>query len=708
MVSAQHSEGRSAAEWALHQILGLIRARSLGPGDRLPAERDLGTRLGVSRGSVREATSALVTMGVLEARHGAGVFVTGLQPATVLPSLTHVLGIVAMNHPAAIARLHAQVEGAAAARAAARSTPESLAPLVQALAELRLAAHEPAPRGHHDQFKATISQLSDDRFHRAVATIADDPVAEGMILLLRGCRDPQAVAGRDLHTHAALVQAIADHEPDEARSLAERLLSIEHVATAVLDDPAGVRPTPSNGRSAGNAGAGRGTATSTSTDVRAERDDPPWFRDAKFGLIVHWGPYTVPGWAPLPRGTRSADPAQPPRADSAAGSGGTDGPPNQYFAEWYQAAAAQHGSATAEYHQRVHGGRPYRQFQPAFEAAVGRWSPDQWTEDFAASGARYVVMVAKHHDGYLLWPSRVRHSQDERWRSERDVVGEVATAVRAAGLRFGIFYSSGDDWSYTARPAGQASDVQTSRPLGGDYARYVEAHWRELMERYEPDGLWNDTGYPAAGDAHRLIAEYRARVPDGVVTGRFRTSTAGVPAPAGAPWESVRPIGLSFGWNRQETAGHALSGAELVLTLMDVVANNGNLLLGVSPDDTGALPPHQRAGLRFLGRWLARFGQAVYGTSPWQRPTARTTQGRSVWFTCSGGDVFVTIEGDGGGPVELDGVRLDPRHEALCLEPATVVPLGEGARGTVLSLPPAPADSPVTVLRLARAAGGEG
>ncbi|WP_410812658.1 alpha-L-fucosidase [Micromonospora sp. 067-2] len=684
MASSHYSQGRSAAEWALHQILDLIQARTLGPGDRLPPERDLGTQLGVSRGSVREAISALVTMGVLEARHGAGVFVTSLEPVTVLPSLTHVLGIVAIDHAAEIVRLHGQVEGAAAARAAARSTPSTMGPLTQALAELRLAAQEPESRGHHDQFKTTISRLSDDRFHRAIAAIAQDGVAEGMIMLLRGCRDPRALgtSGWHLEAHEALARAIGDHEPDEARNLAERLVLTESQPRA---DPAlrptatGTRPSPTVPR------------TSQPEAPHEIHPMPSWFGAAKLGIMVHWGVYTVPGWAPVP-----------PPADTPIRSGSVEGPANQYFAEWYQAAAAQHGSATAEYHQRIHGGQPYQHFRPTFEEMSARWSPPDWVADFAAAGARYVVMVAKHHDGYLLWPSRVRHPRDERWRSPRDILGELGASVRRAGMRFGVFYSSGEDWSYTGGPSGPGSDVETSRPAGGDYARYVEAHWRELIDRYQPDGLWNDTGYPEAGDARRLIEEYRVKVPEGVVTDRFRTSSAELSTPTSRdlPWESIRPIGLSFGWNRQEDPGRALSGPELTLTLLDVVANNGNLLLGVSPDDTGSLPAHQRASLRYLGDWLARFGEAIFDTTAWRRPTTRTTDSRAVWFTCRGDDLYLIVEAATEGDIELVDVHLDKDRTIVSLEPTAAVKAVPGRHGTVLTLPAAPPNSPVTVLRI--------
>ncbi|OQR63395.1 hypothetical protein B6E66_13675 [Streptomyces maremycinicus] len=685
MEPTQASTGRSASEWALHQLLDLIQSGSLGPGDRLPPERNLAPRLGVSRGMVREAISALVTMGVLESRHGAGVFVTSLEPAAVLPRLAPVLGIVTASHGDDVARMHAQIEGAAAARAAARATPESLTALTQALTALRIAQHEPTPRAHRDRFKQTIWRLSDDRFHRALAAVAEDSVAEGMILLLRSSREHDECASDDiLRLHEDLVRAIAEHEPDTARTLAQNLVTRElPLSRAVPEGPAQVTA---------RLGAPAAPPALETDGPASDKAVAEWFRDAKLGLIVHWGIYSIPGWAPLPPG----DDGRTGTAEDASG---------RYFAEWYEASLRE--GPTAEHHERAYGTQPYRDFKPAFDAALSDWSAEKWAREFAASGARYVVQVAKHHDGFLLWPSRVRHPQDEDWRVARDVLGETAGAVRAHGMRFGVFYSSGADWSFDPQSVAGASDVETSRPAGSEYARYVEAHWRELIETYRPDGLWNDTGYPAAGDARKLIRDYRALVPDGVATERFRTSEAGlIPVPAeGGPWESVRPVGVSFGFNRQETAEHTLSGSELVLMLMDVIANNGNLLLGVSPDDHGALPAHQLTSLRYLGSWLERFGEAVYATRPWRRATTTTTDGCTVWFTQdkSGDNLYVTIENGGSSEAELVDVWLPAEAALVAVDSGEHVPHRSGSRGSVLHLPATPVDSPASVLKLSPA-----
>ena len=281
--------------------------------------------------------------------------------------------------------------------------------------ELRMALGEPVPRGSGQEFNRMIARLSEDRFHRAIARLAGDPVAEGMIAVLRGAREEHALAAIDVEAHRRLVEAIRRGEPDEARTLAAALAYAEH--------PAGRSPGPDRARPAPL--APRGSAETSPASGAFEH--PDWFRDAKLGLLVHWGVYTVPGWAPLP--------------DPSARGGRADDVPVHYFAEWYQASAAAPGTPTARHHQQVYGGRPYASFRPAFESAVATWSPDGWADLFAAAGAKYVVMVAKHHDGFALWPSRVRHPREERWRSSRDVVGELGAAVRSRGLRYGLFYS---------------------------------------------------------------------------------------------------------------------------------------------------------------------------------------------------------------------------------------------------------------------------
>ena len=169
----------------------------------------------------------------------------------------------------------------------------------------------------------------------------------------------------------------------------------------------------------------------------------------------------------------------------------------------------------------MHGNRPYDDFVAQFLAGHAGWQPEPWADLFEAAGARYVVLVTKHHDGVLLWPSDTPNPHKERWASERDLVGDLAASVRARDMRFGTYYSGGLDWTFGGLPMTDFQAMFNAIPQTPEYLAYADAHWRELIERYQPDVLWNDIGYPAAADLDGLFADYYAAVPDGVVNNRF-------------------------------------------------------------------------------------------------------------------------------------------------------------------------------------------
>src|SRR5690606_319674 len=119
-------------------------------------------------------------------------------------------------------------------------------------------------------------------------------------------------------------------------------------------------------------------------------------------------------------------------------------------AEWYDNALRDPTSPTSAHHRQHHGDAPYDAFRAPFDAASQAFDAGAWADLFARAGARYVVFVTKHHDGYCLWPTDVPNPWKPGWNSERDFVGELAEAVRARGMRFGLYYSGGLDW--TAHP----------------------------------------------------------------------------------------------------------------------------------------------------------------------------------------------------------------------------------------------------------------
>jgi alpha-L-fucosidase len=138
-----------------------------------------------------------------------------------------------------------------------------------------------------------------------------------------------------------------------------------------------------------------------------------------------------------------------------------------------------------------------------------------------------VVLVTKHHDGYCLWPTSVPNPRRAGWHSDRDIVGELAEAVRDAGMRFGLYYSGGLDWTFDDRPIGTFADLVAAVPSDPAYGDYAEAQVHELIDRYRPAVLWNDIAWPFGGERlWRLFADYYAAVPDGVINDRWMPRSA--------------------------------------------------------------------------------------------------------------------------------------------------------------------------------------
>jgi hypothetical protein len=240
---------------------------------------------------------------------------------------------------------------------------------------------------------------------------------------------------------------------------------------------------------------------------------PEWFADAKFGVFVHWGLFSVPGFAP-----------KEPYADVLRDDYDRAMVRSPY-AEDYANAMRDPSSPTADYHRKTYGDMPYEGFQQIFEREVADFDADEWAKTFQRAGADYVVMVAKYHDGYSLWPTKVRNPHAPGWHSDRDLVGEVANAVRARGMRFGVYYSGGVDWTFQRLLVETLGDY-SYLPYGDGYDDYAEAQVRELVERYRPDVLWNDISWPTGQQRlNAMFADYYNTVPDGVVNDRWQTDS---------------------------------------------------------------------------------------------------------------------------------------------------------------------------------------
>jgi alpha-L-fucosidase len=432
---------------------------------------------------------------------------------------------------------------------------------------------------------------------------------------------------------------------------------------------------------------------------------PPWFDDAKLGIFVHWTPASVPAFAPV-----SESPF-----DLAASGGWAEAMRCSPYSEWYQNTAAVEGSPTQAHHREHHGDRPYDDFVAEFLGAHDGWRPEQWADLFERAGAGYVVLVTKHHDGVLLWPSATPNPHKPRWASERDLVGDLADAVRDRGLRFGTYYSGGLDWSFEGLPITDLASMFAAIPQSEEYRAYADAHWHELIDRYRPDVLWNDIGYPAGADLEALFERYYAAVPDGVVNNRFdwiaqssgarhcdfitpEYSTKGDPD---RKWEATRGIGASFGYNREEPDSSYLDPDELVRMFVDVVARGGNLLLNVGPTAAGDIPWIQAQRLLALGWWLRTNGPAIYGTRPWVRSDGTTAEGHEVRFTAGDGALHVIVQGTpSSAEVEVLDLAVHPDATVELLGHDGPLRWSAAGTGVRIELPGRPAPVPAVVLRI--------
>ena len=410
---------------------------------------------------------------------------------------------------------------------------------------------------------------------------------------------------------------------------------------------------------------------------------PVWYDDAKLGIFIHWGLYSVPGWAP--------------RVPDIQQLLIKDGPKRMLrenpYAEWYRNSMQIKGSPTAVHHAQVYGeDYPYDSFVRTFDEASSGADVHALADLCRSAGARYVVLTTKHHDGFALWPSAVPHPVKGDYWARRDLVGDLTGAVRARRMRMGLYYSGGYDWPYNDAVLTTGADAVLAAPQDPRYVAYVTAHVRELIERYSPSVLWNDISWTKDPGLPQLFADYYNAVEEGVINDRwkepglgrnvmtdalvrsagavvqalwrslpekrkhltfaspkhydFRTPEYDVLRTAPArKWELARGVGHSFGANRHEAPEDIISEAELIQMFCDVVAKNGNLLLGVGPRPDGTVPEVQQAPLRGLGTWLGVNGEAIYGSRPWVVTESVTADGTPLRFTKSGEGVYVLVMG---------------------------------------------------------------
>jgi alpha-L-fucosidase len=361
-----------------------------------------------------------------------------------------------------------------------------------------------------------------------------------------------------------------------------------------------------------------------------KRPVPQWFKDSKFGIFIHWGVYAVPGYC-------------------------TKG----NYAEWYQQGLMNGDTARINFHKKKFGDRTYYDLANDFKAEL--FQPDEWAKLFEQSGAKYIVLTSKHHDGYSLWPDATANKTwGFPWNAavvgpKRDLLGDLFTAVRKTSVRAGMYYSL----------------YEWFNPLWKkDQQKYATEHmWPQaqyLINTYQPDVFWTDGDWDASAETWKskeLLAWMynESPVKDKVVTydrwgSGVRFKHGAVYTPEYQPdldfadhaWEESRGMGFSYGYNREEDAWDYNSTQSLVLQLIDKVSRGGNFLLDIGPDEHGKIPPIMQERLLQIGDWLNINGEAIYNTVRW-KTTAQWSEGRKD-YTSKSGDMLlkITIDPDPG------------------------------------------------------------
>lgn len=381
---------------------------------------------------------------------------------------------------------------------------------------------------------------------------------------------------------------------------------------------------------------------------------PDWYHNAKLGIFIHWGLFSVPGWA-----------AHGGDFKLTVESGNwRDWFKHNSYAEWYLNTLKFEDGPTREYHDKTYGNDfAYDDFIPMFNEAIKNWNPDEWVQLFETIGARYVVLTTKHHDGFTLWNTDYPCPHKENYFTERDLVGDLTKAVRKHDMKMGLYYSGGLDWAFNPTRIQDQGDVRGTIVEEAEFVKYSVNHWRELIDKYQPALMWNDIGYPSGADLADLFAYYYNTVEDGVINDRFtqmHNHPDGVrPTPPhydfvtpeyqtypdiqDGKWETCRGIGHSFGYNLNEGDEQLIPADKLIQMFVDIVSKNGNLLLNVGPMADGTIPDNQKARLEDLGDWLGVYGDAIFDTRPWTHAETTTSDGQDVRFTHKGDSLYATV-----------------------------------------------------------------
>ena len=351
-------------------------------------------------------------------------------------------------------------------------------------------------------------------------------------------------------------------------------------------------------------------------------ETPTWYEDAKFGIFIHWGLYAVPA----------------------------------FDSEWYPRNMYLQGSKAFGHHVATYGPQSkfgYKDFIPQFKAE--KFDAKAWAELFRRAGAKYVVPVAEHHDGFPMYDTGLSDWSAAKMGPKQDIVGELATAVRAAGLHFGASSHRAEHYFFMNGGREFDSDVRDPRyaafygPAHAGVTDKNHAEWAghpdpaylndwlartaEIVTKYHPEVLWFDWWIntkefepylqrlasfyynDAAKNGYAAAINYKyTAYPEGAAV--LDIERGQLDAPRALLWQTDTSISVkSWGYIKGDTFK---SPESLIQQLVDVVSKHGCLLLNVGPKPDGTIPDEAQRILLDMGRWLGTNGEAVYGTRPWK------------------------------------------------------------------------------------------
>ncbi len=391
------------------------------------------------------------------------------------------------------------------------------------------------------------------------------------------------------------------------------------------------------------------------------RPVPEWFADAKFGIFIHWGLYSVPAYAP-----------------------------KKDYAEWYGYSCNLEKCETESqekykvYHKEHYNSRPYYEFINDFKGE--RFDAEKWADLFKRAGAKYINFVSKHHDGYCLYETEYASGLNSvECAPKRDFLMELKNAMEGTGVRFGVYHSVYEWWHpyYLEDPEKYALE-------------HLHPMLKELIEKYQPNTLFTDGEWEHPSSVWHsteflqwLYNESSVKdfiVPNdrwgketrGKLGGNFTTEYGIIDVYQGQlrriedveldrPFEECRGIGHSFGINKEEQCEDYLSAKELLETLCSLVSKGGNFLLNIGPDADGTIPVIMEERLLQMGDWLRVNGEAIYGTRVY---TKKLQDG--VYYTKKDDAVYAIINRFPFGSQVLNEVEYSPELKASILGCNTV------------------------------------